>query len=271
VAVSIRQRLNRTWIGVAGLAIGALAFASDMNGNGSLFRAVYSVLTGWAFIGVAYLLWDRLPDSSLPLLIALVGFTFFIGDFFNTHVPIIVGLSVWFGDLFRVLLAHAGLSHPTGRLRSRVALIAVGVGYAFIFVVGLIRAMADNPYLYETCECPRNAIGFIHSESFFDAVDAIYGIIGAILAVVVIVLLLRMYATSGRGGGVMGLPWLAVTGAFVMMMAMDILTDVIDFSPSTQDWLYLPVHIALAGAALSFLLAFRGERLPVTRAASEAA
>jgi hypothetical protein len=135
----------------------------------------------------------------------------------------------------------------------------------------LIRAMADNPYLYQTCECPRNAIGFIHSESFFDAVDTVYGIVGALLAVVVIVLLLRLYATSRRDQGVMALPWLAVAAAFIMMMAIDILTDVVDFSVATQDWLYLPVHVALAGAALSFLLAFRGERLLVTRGAAEAA
>jgi hypothetical protein len=267
------------WIGVGGLVVGILAFVARLNGDVDpflpgrqvpLFRPVYSLLTGWAFIAVAFLLWDRLPENRMPLLIALVGFTWFIGDFFGTHVPFIVGLSFWFGDLFRVVLAHAGLAHPTGHVASRATRAVIGVGYAFILVVGLIRAMAYNPYEYQTCECPRNAIGFIHSESFFDTIDTVYGVIGGVLALIVIVLLLRLYAKSGPDRGRAALPWLAVAGAFTMMMAMDILTDVLDFSPSTQDWLYFPVHIAIAGAALSFLLAFRGELVPAPRAAAAA-
>ena len=61
------------------------------------------------------------PSLGCLSLIALVGFTFFIGRFLGTHVPVIVGLSFWFGDLFRVLLAQTGLAYPTGRVRSRVA------------------------------------------------------------------------------------------------------------------------------------------------------
>lgn len=269
------------WIGAGGLVVGILAFLSRINGDVDpflpgdqipLFHAVYSLLTGWVFIAVAVLLWDRLPETRMPLLIALVGFTFFIGDFFGTHVPFIVGLSFWFGDLFRVVLAHTGLAHPTGRVSSRATRAVIAFGYGFIVIVGLVRAMAYNPYEYETCECPRNAIGFIHSKSFFDTIDTVYGIIGGILSLVVIVLLLRRYATAGSDRGNLALPWLAVAGAFVMMMAMDILTDVMDFSPSTQDWLYLPVHIALAAAALSFLLAFRTRLLPAaSQAAAQAA
>ncbi|HYT81063.1 MAG TPA: hypothetical protein VEQ37_17760 [Actinomycetota bacterium] len=195
----------------------------------------------------------------MRLLIALVGFAFFIGAFFNTHVPVMVGLSFWFGDLFRVLLAQTGLAYPAGRVRSRVAMAVIGLGYLFILVVGLIRALAYNPYEYFTCECPRNAIGFIHSRSFFDTMDNVYGVIGAILELVVIVLLLRRYASGRAEGRSAGLPWLATAGALLVVLAMDLLTRSVDFSPAAHDWLYLPAHAALASAALSFLLALRGQ------------
>jgi len=203
------------------------------------------------------------------VLIALVGFTFFICDFFNTHVPVIDGLSFWFGDLFRAVLAQTGLSHPAGRLRYRVAVAVIGVGYLFILVVGLIRAMANSPYEYFTCECPRNAIGFIHSRSFFDTIDTTYGIIGAILEFVVIVLLVRQYASARAEGRPAGLPWLATAGALVTLLGMDLLTRTVDFSQATRDWLYLLVHAALAVAAVSFLVAFRAERIAVPRAPME--
>jgi hypothetical protein len=270
VEVSETRQSTRNWLGIAGLVVGILAFVSDMNGDLSVFRGIYGLLTGWAFIGVAFLLWDRLADNRMPLLIALVGFTYFIGDFFGTHVPVIVGLSFWFGDLFRAVLAQTGLSHPIGRLRSRVALALVGIGYLFILIVGLIRAMANNPHEYFTCDCPRNTIGFIHSLSFFDTIDTTYGIIGSIIEIAVIVLLLRQYASARREGRSAGLPSLATAVAFVMMLGMDLLTKFVDFSPATRDWLYLPVHIALAAAALSFLLAFGAKRIAVARAPAEA-
>ncbi len=202
-------------------------------------------------------------------MIALVGFTFFIGRFLGTHVPVIVGLSFWFGDLSRVLLAQTGLAYPTGRVRSRVAMAVIGLGYLFILVVGLIRALAYNPYEYFTCECPRNAIGFIHSRSFFNTMDNVYGIIGAILELLVIVLLLRQYASGRAEGRSTGLPWLATAGALVLVLGMDLLTRSVDFSPAAQDWLYLPAHAALAGAALSFLLALRGEPVATAPVTSE--
>ena len=116
----------------------------------------------------------------------------------------------------------------------------IGLGYLFILVVGLIRALAYNPYEYFTCECPRNAIGFIHSRSFFNTMDNVYGIIGAILELLVIVLLLRQYASGRAEGRSTGLPWLATAGALVLVLGMDLLTRSVDFSPAAQDWLYLP-------------------------------
>jgi hypothetical protein len=269
VDVSARQQSTRNWLGIAGLVVGILAFVSDLNGDVSFFRGIYGLLTGWAFIGVAFLLWDRLSDNRMPLLIALVGFTFFIGDFANTNVPVIVALSFWFGDLFRVILAQTGLSYPIGRLRYRAATAVVGIGYLFILVVGLIRAMANNPYEYFTCECPRNALGFIHSRSFFDTIDTTYGIIGAILEVVVIVLLIRQRASVRREGRSASLPWLATAAAFAMMLGMDLLTRTVEFSQATLDWLYFPVHAALAGAALSFLMALRREPVPAVPVTTE--
>ena len=53
------------------------------------------------------------------------------------------------------------------------------------------------------------------------------------------------------------------------LLGMDLLTRTVDFSQATRDWLYLPVHAALAVAAVSFLVAFRAERIAVPRAPME--
>jgi hypothetical protein len=259
------DRMTRNWIGIAGLVVGGIALAAMLNNHTSIFGALYRLFVGWTFIAVGLALWEGVGSvKRMGLLLLAVGFAWFIGDYFGTHVPAIVAVAYWFQDLFRVFLAQAGLSYPSGRLGRGAARLVVGAGYVFILVFGLIRTLTYAPYLYENCECPHNALAFIHNKGLFDALDNIYGILGAVLEIIIIVLLVRLFLRSDPAERERSLPWLATAGAFAVLVAIDVLTKSIDVSDNVADWLYFVVSVSLILSALSFLRARQTREMTMT-------
>lgn len=104
---------------------------------------------GWTFVGCGLVAWSRRPESRTGALLAATGFAWFAGNF-------AAGLFY----LHRGPLVHCVLAYPSGRLRSRLDLAAVTVGYvtavlalvgrselATIALAALVLAVAGRGYL----------------------------------------------------------------------------------------------------------------------------
>jgi hypothetical protein len=266
----LEDRGNRVWLGIAGLALAVVGILANINMHTPLFPLIYGQLPGLAFLAAGFLAWGWGRRRTAVFLL-LVGFTWFIGSLEGLRVPLIVALSLWFQDLWRVVLAHTALAYPEGELRQGLSRAVVLFGYGFIVAGGLIRTMAANGDEYYTCECPKNALGFIHNKAFFEAVDNVYGLIGALIELILIVVLVRLYSQSRADERPLHRPLLITAVAFAIVLVVEVLARAIEVSPPMFEWLYFVVHLGFVGAAASYVLALRRDPAAVSAPSAAAA
>jgi hypothetical protein len=264
----LEERANRVWLGIGGLAVAVVSVLALINAGLPVFPLLYSPLPGLAFIAAGLGLWGR---HRIATFLVLVGFSWFIHMLEGLHVPVVVALSVWFAELWRVVLAHTALAYPGGELRPGLPRALVLTGYAFVLAAGLVRTMAFRPYDYFNCECPRNALGFINNEGFFNVMDRTYGIIGGVFELVLIALLVRLYFQARGAERSLHAPLLATAGAFALILIVDLVTQFAHVPNVAYDWMYFLVHLAFIGATASYVLALRRERVAVESTAAGAA
>lgn len=84
---------------------------------------------GWTFIACGLVAWSRPAESRTGVLLTLTGFAWFAGNFAG---PLVY--------LYRGPLVHCVLAYPSGRIPSRVAGVAVAVGYVAALVPAVGRS-----------------------------------------------------------------------------------------------------------------------------------
>jgi signal transduction histidine kinase len=115
-----------------GIVFGLVAESQAAAGSSwtQLMTADFGV--GCVLIASGVIAWDRRPESRVGALLALAGFTWFLGTLWERALY-----------LHRGPLVHLVLSYPTGRVRTRVAQAVVLVAY----VDGAIRPLAANAWV----------------------------------------------------------------------------------------------------------------------------
>ncbi len=95
---------------------------------------------GWAFMACGLVAAARRPDSRSGALMVATGFAWFLGNFSSAAVGPLAWLAGNGIYLHRGILVHLLLAYPSGRLSSRPARMAVGVGY----VAALVAPVWDS-------------------------------------------------------------------------------------------------------------------------------
>ena len=88
------------------------------------------LVTGWALIGCGLIASARRPESRSGILMAVSGFTWFLGNFGAVHVDAVAWIAGQCIYVHRGPLIHLILAYPSGRLSSKVPRVAVVAGYA---------------------------------------------------------------------------------------------------------------------------------------------
>jgi hypothetical protein len=215
--------MTRTGALVRPAAVGAVAVAAGLLGEWGYARTgaapvelARDLVVGWTFVGAGLVARWRCPGSRTGLLMIVEGLTWFIGNLQGTDVPFLVGAGVWLESLNDAVLSHLFLSFPTGRLDTRLARLVVGVAYATVLVVGLIRALTYDPATdgwatYLSCpRCGPNALLVDPNPTLFAAIDLSYRCLGGTLAVAWAVLVARRWLASSSPARRALLPALAV-------------------------------------------------------------
>jgi signal transduction histidine kinase len=114
-----------------GIALG-LAAEWVFYETGELELAIADFAVGCILIGCGIVAWERRPESRVGLLMALAGFTWFLGNFGEVAL-----------FLHRGPLVHLLLSYPTGRLPTRLARAVASAAY----LVAAVEPLADNDWL----------------------------------------------------------------------------------------------------------------------------
>jgi len=150
-----------------GIAVGiaTLRVARDHPGYGfagSSDAADAALLAaGWALIGCGLASWVRRPASRFGLLLTAAGFAWFVPEWNNPELgsalAFTVGLALW--AVCPVLIAHAALAYPGGRLPSRIEAAAVTTAYAGgLLVLGVLPTVVFDPQAEGCGQCPDNLL-----------------------------------------------------------------------------------------------------------------
>jgi signal transduction histidine kinase len=147
---------------------------------------------GWAYIGAGVVAWTRRPDSRMGMLMVLVGFTWFIGNFGNAGVPALLSLGAGFGIFNAAVLAHAVVGYPQGVTHDRVErAVVVGI-YSWTVISGLAIAVTFDPRTYYDClRCSTGGLAVLPSPSVYDTVNSMGNWAQGTFAMLVLCLVIR--------------------------------------------------------------------------------
>src|SRR5215471_9206427 len=120
---------------VAGLGAEWLAGSGQ-----SLTAAVADLVVGWALIGCGLVCWSRRPQSRVGALLALAGFTWFLGTLASSPIGAVAALGTALLFVHRGPLCHAIVGYPTGRPSGRLSVTVVVVCYVYAAAVPLARS-----------------------------------------------------------------------------------------------------------------------------------
>ena len=179
------------------------AMAAGASGRGLLLAAG----AGLAVAGLLHL-WRRAELSAGAVLLGLAGAGWLVAEWDNpaasSDVVFTIGLVLW--TVGPVLLTHAALAYPTGRLRSWPARVLVAAGYVVTLgVQGVATAVFFDPVLEGCASCPENLLAVAADPGRHQQLDS-WGVrAGALWAaaavVTVVVLLVRVGAARRRSAG----------------------------------------------------------------------
>jgi hypothetical protein len=258
--------MTRTGAVVRPAAVVAVAVAAGLYGEWAYARTgaapaalARDLVVGWTFVGAGLVARWRSPGSRTGLLMIVEGLTWFIGDLQGTGLSLLVGAGAWLESLNDAVLAHLVLSFPTGRLEGRLARLLVGVAYAVVLVVGLLRAMTFDPATdgwatYLSCpRCGPNALLVDPNPALFAAIDLSYRCLGGALAVACAATVARRWLASSGPARRALLPTWTVILVGAMFIGWDLLRTL---EPGTFGEASQPMQWAADLSQLAIPLAF---------------
>jgi signal transduction histidine kinase len=119
------------WPAAAALGIAAEWVAYGLSDP---LRWIPDLLVGWGFIGCGLIAAAQQPKSHSGALMAATGFTWFLGNFGGAEAGLLGWVAANGIYLHRGPLVHLILAYPSGRLSSKLARAAAGIGYAAALV-----------------------------------------------------------------------------------------------------------------------------------------
>src|SRR6478752_2168013 len=111
-----------------GIAATALVLTSDHASPRGLLLAVV-LIAGWSFAFTGLYAWDRRPGNNIGPLMTAVGFTWFFQALSASNNAWIFTLGFLGQTLPFAILVHLLVSFPSGRLQTRLQVVAVSLGY----------------------------------------------------------------------------------------------------------------------------------------------
>ncbi len=186
---------RRIWLvyAIGGLAAGGLALALVLTSEHEtqpLLTSVLGLLVGWAFIGSGAVATVRRPENRTGLLLALVGFTFFLGALGESNDPVIFTLGVTLESLAIAVFIHLLLAYPGGRLATRLDRVIVVSAYVLVIAAPVLAHLVQEGESPPCRKCPGNEL-FISDQpglkDVFTVVTDVSAVVVLLLAVLVLV------------------------------------------------------------------------------------
>ncbi len=145
---------------VVGVLLGAgavvLVRASDRDPDSALLLLA-AALVGLAFVAAAAVAQVRRPENRTGLLLALVGWAWYLGWLTYADTPFWHTLGMAVVPFFLAPFVHLLVAYPTGRLARRSERVLVVATYAFVLGLPALILLFDRSPPMQCDGCPRNA------------------------------------------------------------------------------------------------------------------
>ena len=163
-------------ISALGIAVGVVTLdvAHDVPGYGfagaSSLAGAALLAAGWALIACGLAAWLRRPDSGFGILLAGAGLAWFAAEWdspgVGSSLAFTAGLCL--SAACPVLVGHAVLAYPGGRLASRIERVVVLVSYACALGFGVLSTAFYDPQAQACSACPSNLLVVADRETLSD-------------------------------------------------------------------------------------------------------
>jgi signal transduction histidine kinase len=181
-------------VALAGVAIGVSAehYSRHTPENHWLDLAV-----GWTYIGAGLIAVARRPGNRIGPLMLAFGFSWFIGNFGNAPVPLLLSLGVAYQAISSGFLAHLVLAYPDGRLTRRPERTVVALLYGWLLAQSTVLLLTFDPSRFPDCNHCRSApLATFPSRAAVDAADTGGNVAAAVFAILVLALVLQRFLRS---------------------------------------------------------------------------
>lgn len=243
------------------LGIGSVAFILTSNHSSPRgLAATLITLAGWGFAGTGLYAWYRRPGNRTGPLLTAIGFTWFFQAFEASDNAAIFTIGAFGLTLPFAILIHLLLSFPSGRLKTRLQIGLVAVGY-FVTVVmqGAWILFADPAR--EGCEgCPQNPVQ-VGDHTIGEAISTAQGLIAIpLIATTVVVVYLRWRRSEASERRVLT-PVVATGGlAFLFLLAQLVLSQA-DVSNGAEKATFIAAVAAFDCLPFAFLIGLLRSRI----------
>jgi signal transduction histidine kinase len=214
-------------LGSAALGLGILGYVELVeDGRHTVTQAAAHICVAWTYVAAGLIGWVRRPQSRIGVLLVAAGFALLVRRLQYSDSSLVFTLAFAFAEVSNVLIAHAVLSYPTGRLRDRIEVVLVRIAYVLVVAFPAAALLFYDPsttpdLFYQGFGGPPKSLLLVHGNDFvFNLIrDAYrYAIFGA-LGLAFVVLLVRRFVKSSPPMRHTLLP-MAVAGAAAGMRAL---------------------------------------------------
>jgi len=194
--------LRRALIGlaIAGLALGLAALAlvttSDRERDSTAW-IVLALTLGWSFAGAGIYAWWRRPENRTGPLMALVGFTWFLGSLTSASAPWAYTIGLLLSSLWVGALVHMLAVFPIGRIEGRLDRVVVVLGWIGATAIPLLSTLV-TAHPEECPECPANLLLVWDSDTAVHVVDGVSLVTSVVLLACLAVMLIRRWRAFGK-------------------------------------------------------------------------
>jgi signal transduction histidine kinase len=254
---------------VYGLAVGGLILESNhVEGRGAF--AGLGLFVGWSFVGVGLFAWWRRPANRFGVLLTSVGFAWITGGLYAANAPGLFIIGTLLGNVWIVLLAHALLAYPTGRLETRNErrIMAAAWTSGLLLQIPMVLFM-KTPGSMGCDDCPPNPLLVADNDTLHQLSLVVQGIIAvAALVGLTVVLALRWRAAMPARRKELGnVLWLGLAATVLFSLQLSIQT--LGVSDSAADALFFPAMVAVVAVPYGFLAGVMRTRFSRAEAVNE--
>ena len=147
-------------VGVYSLALARSASAYSFGGS-SLYASAAELIAGLALLGVGLIAMTRPREARLGAILAAASVAWFMLEWNNPGAgnAFVFSLGLALYVAAPPLVAHAVLTYPDGRIRSRLDLAGLALAYTgAILVLGFVAASVFDPAAEGCSQCPGNLL-----------------------------------------------------------------------------------------------------------------